>query len=327
MDYHLNFRDFISNQIFGVGTLLMLHRVAPEREGNFQPNKDMAVSPEFLEDFILNAKGRGYTFVSMDQFVKHLVSGTGQNLLTLTFDDGYKDNATVAYPILSRLGIPFTLYVTTSFLDGDAILWWYALEQLIHDANQISLASGQIIPCLSSREKLDAFIMLRDLVMTLPQDALGDRINAIFSKVKIDWRPLCSAEAMNWSDLRELARDPLVTVGAHTVNHPVMSQLSAEQASAEMRDSRTRLENCIDASVTHFCYPFGSRNEVSARDFALAHELGFITATTTRWGNIFPSHQTRLHGLPRVPLTNSFSWAAFRKQSVRRFMRGRLVTE
>ncbi|MBF9040334.1 polysaccharide deacetylase family protein [Rhodobacterales bacterium LSUCC0387] len=305
----------------------MLHRVLPEREGSFQPNKDMAISPEFLEDFILNAKGLGYTFVSMDRFVKHLVSGSGQNLLTLTFDDGYKDNAIVAYPLLSRLGIPFTLYVTTSFLDGNAILWWYALERLIQDANRISLANGQIIFCRSSREKLDAFVMLRDLVMAMPQDVVVDRINSMFPQLKLDWQRLCSAEAMNWNDLQELARDPLVTVGAHTVHHPVMSQLSAEQASAEMRDSRARLENFTDASVTHFCYPFGSRNEVGARDFALAHESGFITATTTRWGNIFPSHKTRLHSLPRVPLTNSFSWAAFRKQSIRRFMRGRLVTE
>ena len=314
------------NFVFGIGTILMLHRVQPEREGVFSPNRDMAVSPAFLDGFVRDAQQRGYTFVSLDQLSEQLVAGSGKKLLALTFDDGYRDNFTVAYPLLKRLGIPFAIYATTSFPDGEAVLWWYAVERLLQVHDQIALADGRLLSCRTNKEKLDAFVSLRQSIMALPRDGLGDRVNAIFEQTSFDWRQTCAEEALSWDDLRELAQDPLVTIGAHTVSHPVLSALSPEQACAEMRDSRERIEARIGVPVAHFCYPFGSRNEVGAREFELARELGFKTATTTRWGNIFPKHRKHLHGLPRVALTNAFNWDGFRQQSLRRFSRGRVVT-
>ncbi len=312
--------------LFGLGTVLMLHRVQPEREGDFSPNRDMAVSPAFLESFVRDAQQRGYTFVSMDHLSEQLVADSGGKLLALTFDDGYRDNFTVAYPLLKRLGIPFAIYVTTSFPDGEAVLWWYALERRLQDHDQIALADGRLLSCRTSQEKLNAFVALRESIMALPCDRLGDRVNAMFEQAHFDWRQMCVEEALSWNDLCELAQDPLVTIGAHTVSHPVLSALSPEQACTEMRDSRERIEAHIGAPVAHFCYPFGSRNEVGAREFELARKLGFKTATTTRWGNIFRQHRAHLHGLPRVPLTNAFSWDGFRRQSLRRFWRGRVIS-
>lgn len=286
----------------------------------------MAVSPAFLEGFVRDAQQRGYIFASLDHVSEQLVAGSGRKLLALTFDDGYRDNFTVAYPLLKRLGIPFAIYVTTSFPDGEAILWWEAMERLLQDHDHIKLADGRVLACRTSQEKQDVFVALRESVMALPCDALGDKVNAMFEQARFDWRQMCAAEALSWDDLRELSRDPLVTIGAHTVSHPVLCQLSEEKALAEMRDSRERIEAHIGKHVTHFCYPFGSRNEVGAREFDLARSLRFSTATTTRWGNIFPRHRTHLQALPRVPLTNSFDWGAFGLQSLRRFWRGRVVT-
>ena len=190
----------------------------------------------------------------------------------------------------------------------------------------LTLADGSVLPCRTSQEKLDGFVSLRESIMALPSEGLGDGVNAMFAQANFDWPQMCDTEALSWDDLRELARDPLATIGAHTVSHPVLSALSVEQACAEMRDSRERIEAHIGVPVTHFCYPFGSRNEVGAREFELARQLGFKTATTTRWGNIFPRHSKHLHGLPRVPLANAFDWDGFRRQSLRRFSRGRVVT-
>ena len=303
----------------------MLHRLRQVPPASFSPNRDMAVSPVFLEGFVQDAQQRGYTFVSLNRLSEQLEAGSGEKLLALTFDDGYRDNFTVAYPVLKSLGIPFAIYVTTSFPDGEAVLWWDAMERLLQDHDHITFADGLVMPCRTTQEKLDAFVSLRGAIMALPRDGLGDRVNAMFEQANLDWRQMCAAEALSWKDLCELARDPLVTIGAHTVNHPVLSALSAEQACAEMRDSRERIEARIGAPVAHFCYPFGSRNEVGTREFELARKLGFKTATTTRWGNIFRAHRAHLHGLPRVPLTNAFSWDDFRRQSLRRFWRGRVV--
>jgi peptidoglycan/xylan/chitin deacetylase (PgdA/CDA1 family) len=311
---------------FGIGTILMLHRVQPAHEGEFAPNGDMAVSLAFLERFVLEARQAGYTFASLDQMCAHLEGGSGHKLLALTFDDGYRDNYTLAYPLLRRLQVPFAVYVTTSFPDGAAVLWWEAIEQLLMDQDQIALADGRVLACRTSQEKLDAFVCLRAEIMALPSDRLPDSVNAMFAKAKFDWQQLCAVHAMQWDEVRELARDPLVTIGAHTLSHPVLCALSAEQASAEMQDSRDRLAARIGTPVTHFCYPFGSRNEVGVREFELARKLGFRSATTTRWGNIFRAHRAHLHALPRVPLTHAFTWDGFRRQSLRRFWRGRVVS-
>lgn len=316
----------MTSMLFGIGTVLMLHRVQPESEGDFSPNRDMAVSPAFLEGFVRDAQQRGYTFVSLDHLSAQLVGGSGEKLLALTFDDGYRDNFTVAYPLLKRLGIPFTIYVTTSFPDGEAVLWWYAVEQMLQEHDQITLVGGRLLSTRTSQEKLEAFVSLRQSIMALPTDELGDRVNSMFKQANFDWRQICTTEALSWTDLRELAQDLLVTIGAHTVSHPVLSALSPEQASAEMGDSRDRIEARIGVPAAHFCYPFGSRNEVGTREFELARKLGFKTATTTRWGHIFRKHRAHLHELPRVPLTNAFNWDSFRRQSLRRFWRGRVVS-
>lgn len=291
------------------------------------PNRDMAISPTFLEGFIRDAQQQGYTFVSLDHMREQLLAGSGAKLLALTFDDGYRDNFTLAYPLLKRLQIPFAVYVTTSFPDGEAVLWWQAIEQLLLDHDQIKLADGRMLACRTSQEKLDAFVSLRAAIMALPSDRMGDRVNALFAQAKFDWKQLCTTHALQWDEVCQMARDPLVTIGAHTVSHPVLSSLSAEHACAEMSDSRDRIQACIGAPVTHFCYPFGSRHEVGTREFKMACKLGFKTATTTRWGNIFRAHRQHLHSLPRVPLTQSFTWDGFRRQSLWRFWRGRVVSE
>ena len=304
----------------------MLHRVKQECSYGFSPNRDMAISPLFLEGFIRDAQQRGYTFISLDYLTEQIAAGSEDKLLALTFDDGYRDNFTQAYPLLKRLQVPFAVYVTTSFPDGEAVLWWEAIEKLLLDHDQVELADGRVLACRTRQEKLDAFVTLRASIMALPGDRLADRVNAMFAHVKFDWQQLCATHAMQWDEVCELARDPLVTIGAHTLSHPVLGALSPDQASLEMRDSRDRLEARIGMPVTHFCYPFGSRNEVGVREFELARKLGFRTATTTRWGNIFRAHRAHLYALPRVPLTHAFSWDDFRRQSLRRFWRGRVVS-
>lgn len=312
--------------VSGMGTIFMLHRVREERENQFAPNIDMSVSPIFLEKFVTNAQQSGYLFVGLDELSERLKHGSGEKLLSLTFDDGYRDNFIVAYPILKSLGVPFTIYVTTSFPDGMAVLWWDALEQLIRDNTHIVLADNRVLACCTTQEKLDSFVFLREMIMAFPSDNLGDRVNALFKYVCFDWQKLSVGEFISWDDICNLARDPLATIGAHTLTHPDLSKLSLEEACFEMRDSREQIESRICGTVSHFCYPFGTRSEVGNREFELARKLGFHTATTTRWGNIFRAHSLHMHELPRVPLTNSFTWDCFRTQSLRRFCRGRVVT-
>lgn len=114
------------------GEMWMLHRVV-EHRSNKPEQRDLEVTPHFLEQKILEFRKRGYTFISIDnltsRFTNHHSLFT-KRFVCLTFDDGYQDNYDIAYPLLKRLGVPFTVYVTTGFIDNRLPMWWYTGERL-----------------------------------------------------------------------------------------------------------------------------------------------------------------------------------------------------
>ena len=106
-----------------VGEIWMLHRVVEQRSEKPE-QRELEVTPSWLEQKILAYKAKGYSFVSID----HLLPKS--KWVCITFDDGYRDNYTLAYPLLKRLAVPFAVYVTTGFIDNQLPMWWYPGEQL-----------------------------------------------------------------------------------------------------------------------------------------------------------------------------------------------------
>jgi len=115
-----------------LGRILMLHRVVEHRSDD-PAQRELEVTPEFLEQTILDYLQKGYTFISIDELssllTTHYTLSTKKNIC-ITFDDGYQNNHDIAYPLLKRLEVPFAVYVTTGFIDNRLPMWWYASEQL-----------------------------------------------------------------------------------------------------------------------------------------------------------------------------------------------------
>ena len=101
-----------------MGEIWMLHRVVEQRSEK-PGQRELEVTPEWLEHKILEYQRKGYRFASIDALPKE------GRWVCMTFDDGYCDNYTLAYPMLKRLGVPFTVYVTTGFIDNQLPMWWY----------------------------------------------------------------------------------------------------------------------------------------------------------------------------------------------------------
>src|SRR5689334_1863035 len=124
----------------GVGAILMLHHVRPARRDRFQPNKQLEVTPEFLERVIRRLRRADIDLVSLDEMHRRLTTRDfGRRFASVTFDDGYRDNKQWAYPILKQAGVPFCIYVATSFADRLGKLWWLALEQVIARNDRFAL--------------------------------------------------------------------------------------------------------------------------------------------------------------------------------------------
>src|SRR5208282_1561610 len=105
-----------------------------------QPNRLLEVTPHFLARVVDDLRRSDLDLVSLDELHRRLVEGDfSRRFVCLTFDDGYRDTLQVAYPILKKEGVPFAVYVATSFPDRLGELWWLALEAVIARNNSIGL--------------------------------------------------------------------------------------------------------------------------------------------------------------------------------------------
>jgi peptidoglycan/xylan/chitin deacetylase (PgdA/CDA1 family) len=124
-------------------------------------------------------------------------------------------------------------------------------------------------------------------------------VESIFQINGIDPKKTTRRLAISWEAIQEMARDPLVTIGAHTVNHVALKKLSDEEMFCELSHSKKRIESVIGFPVTAISYPFGGQHEVGAREFEAAGTIGFTTGTTTKLSSIFRKHKNNPTSLPR----------------------------
>jgi peptidoglycan/xylan/chitin deacetylase (PgdA/CDA1 family) len=304
---HIAFRQFVA----GVGAILTLHHVRPPRPDRFQPNRLLELTPRFLERVVKTLRRSGLDLVSLDEMHRRLTEGDfSRRFVCLTFDDGYRDTLQWAYPILKAAGVPFAVYVPTSFPDRLGELWWLVLEAVIARNPRIGLVidgRDRKFDCRTVAEKRALFDDLYWWLRDRPSEAeMRDVVRSLAAYYHVDIAAFCEELCMSWPELAELAADPLVTIGAHTVNHLMLAKLTRETARSEIDLSRSVIEAALSIKPQHLSYPFGDRSSTGAREFEIAAELGFKTAVTTRPGVLFPEHSQRLMALPRISLNGDF---------------------
>ena len=296
-------RPFVS----GIGAIVTLHHVRPPRPEPFQPNRLLEITPQFLDDVLVELRGSEVDLVSLDEMHRRLVEGDfARRFVAITIDDGYRDTLQWAYPILRRHQAPFAVYIPTSFPDRLGELWWLVLESVVARSEEVILSVDgrqEAFRCASVLEKREAFDRLYRWLRSLATEAeLRAVVRALASRYHVDIAAFCDELCMGWEELKTLAADPLVTIGAHTVNHVMLAKVPEQLARVEMDTSRTVIESALGTRPAHLSYPVGDQTSAATREFRLADELGFKTAVTTRPGVLFASHRNHLMALPRISL-------------------------
>jgi peptidoglycan/xylan/chitin deacetylase (PgdA/CDA1 family) len=304
---HVLLRPFFE----GVGAILMLHHVRPQRGGEFRPNQGLEVTPEFLVQTIEWLRSKAIDIVSLDEMHRRLTERDfGRRFACITFDDGYRDNKVWAYPILKAHQPPFAIYIPTSFPDRRGKLWWLALEKVIaeNDSIVVTLDGRESRhDCADVAQKREVYETIYWSLRGLAEEAdLHAFVEALAARYGVDVAPVGDALCMTWDEIRELAADPLVTMGAHTVNHVMLGKASEATARNEIEASREVVPAALGKPVGHFAYPYGGPDLVGKREFGIAAELGYKTAVTTRPGVLFPEHATHLTALPRLSLNGEY---------------------
>jgi len=295
----------------GVGAILTFHHVRPPRPERFQPNRLLEITPDFLARVVQDLRRSGLEFVSLDEMDRRMrAADFSRRFVCLTFDDGYRDVKQWAYPILKSAGVPFALYIATSFPDRLGDLWWLTLEAVIARNDHIGIqidGHNRTFDCATVPEKRALYDELYWWLRSRPTEAeMHSVIRNLAACYHVDIAAFCTDLCMSWPELAELVADPLVTIGAHTVNHPMLAKLSHEAARAEMDLSRSVIEAALAVRPEHLSYPVGDRSSAGPREFEIAAELGFKTAVTTRPGVLFPAHSQHMTALPRISINGEY---------------------
>lgn len=238
--------------------ILVYHRVCHAR----LDNQYLSVSPEnFAAQMELLASRR--RVLPLGRLLDELEQGAcPQGCAAVTFDDGYADNLHQALPVLSRLGVPATVFVTVGVLGDARGFWGDLLEDMFLSGRPLppSVALwGRVWPLGDARERLAAHDEIRwELKSRGKPEAIRATLDALLAALSLP-AELCSAHpALSPEELRDLAASPLVEIGAHGMTHARLSQLSLEEQRREICQSRAWLEDFLGRPVAHFAYPYGT---------------------------------------------------------------------
>jgi peptidoglycan/xylan/chitin deacetylase (PgdA/CDA1 family) len=301
----------------GDGVIFMLHQVLPGAPRPFEPNGILKVTPEFLDGVIRHVQAAGFDIIPLDEVKARLNEASGSRpFAVFTLDDGYKDNRDFAYPVFKRHNAPFTIYVPTAYADGHGELWWLAFEEALRRLERVEIerdGATRLYSLATDVEKNTAFHDIYWWLRRLPEERARAVVRDLAAKAGFDCGGLCRELVMDWDEIRALAKDPLVTIAAHTTNHFALAKLPADAARREMADSVARVAKELGKPVRHFSYPYGDEGSAGEREFEIARELGLETAVTTRKGLLRSAHANALTALPRLSLNGDYQDARYVK--------------
>jgi peptidoglycan/xylan/chitin deacetylase (PgdA/CDA1 family) len=310
--YFTGMHHFMRPLVGGVGSILTMHHVRPKRPDAFQPNRLLEITPKFFEKLLRRLKRARIDVISLDEMHQRFITGDfKRRFVCITFDDGYKDVMEHAYPLLRKYELPFAMYIPTSFPDRLGEIWWIALEAVIAQNSRVgALINGEerFFDCGTVREKRELYDAMYGYIRSMKtEDELRKFVRDLCATYRVDIAAFCRDLCMDWRELADMAADPLVTIGAHTVNHVMLKKIvSDDTVRAEMEMSRSVLEAALGKRPEHLAYPVGDPTSAGPREFRIAAELGFKTATTTRPGVLFKVHRDHLTALPRISVNGEF---------------------
>jgi peptidoglycan/xylan/chitin deacetylase (PgdA/CDA1 family) len=291
-------------RLAGFATILVLHHVI--RGENRQLDEGLAVGEDFLDAAIDHVIRRGYAIVNLTTLHQRLQAKVlSPPMVAFTFDDGYRNNLTIAAKVFEKHRVPWSLYLTTGFPDRHATYWWRALERAMIERDCIEfdlpgLCGRYLIPSLWRKR-----VAFRE-VRTIVQERQVDISAYLRGRYGIDEREYLAEEAMSWSDIRQLLASELVELGAHTLTHPVLSALDHAGAQREIADCRSRIREVLRFDVAHFAYPFGSAAAAGEREYAICRAAGYATGATTIQRSLHAAPDELPHALPRIWLDGRY---------------------
>jgi peptidoglycan/xylan/chitin deacetylase (PgdA/CDA1 family) len=216
-----------------------------------------------------------YTPVSADQVIAALGGAVlPRRAVLVTFDDGYRDFLTEAWPVLRRHGVPAVLFVPTAFPGPGRPFWWDELHGMVTATrcDEVRSPSGDTLLLRTPQERWTAVRVLNRALKVLPPAKLSARLGDLYAALGAPdfQRP----STLSWAELRTLAAEGLA-IGSHTRTHAALPHVSDAQLAEELRDAHADLTRKLERPAPLFSYPYGMADP---RAPELLRALGYAAA-------------------------------------------------
>jgi peptidoglycan/xylan/chitin deacetylase (PgdA/CDA1 family) len=280
MTITINFNNFVNN---GVILVLMYHEV--QKDNNEIESWTVVKQSEFEEQMIYLLKY--YTIISLDDALKlvNLGETLHKNYIVITFDDGYSGNYDVVFPIIVKYNIPITIYVSTRACKQNTIYWYDEIINILQEKKDyfidLSNFSSNKYHIKSNCVGENKWKIIQSLLQDLKKLNLKDRelaIMSIYNQLKKCKMADGILKHLTISEISELSKSSLVTIGAHSHCHNLLSGIPHEMSFKSIVESKQLLEVWTSKEIIHFSYPNGDYDE---NILAMVRQSGFKTGVTT----------------------------------------------
>ena len=241
------------------------------------PNKRLF---EFCVKWLLE---NNYTIISSDhltQIMKEKKDYT-PGMVWISFDDGWKENLNNVIPLVKKYKIPVTLFISTHAVENEGIFWWsYVCKER---SEQNSSLPEQVL-----KQPINIWKLSRE------------KREQIFSYLRKKYQSSICREVITIKDIKELSKLPEITLGSHTVHHPLLETFSTEKLEKEIVESKEKLEQWSNRKIKYFSFPHGSVHpDVNQYLKKYHYNLAFIG------GKEMITPKSLIYRMPRIPIGNN----------------------
>jgi len=229
--------------------------------------------------------------VTIEEVARFAKSGyrLPRQAVAVTFDDGFADNYELALPILNRYGVPASFYIMVDAVENGTLPWYCRIRFAFNTTKKAEWkdpATGRRFRLDLPEERNAAMNLAWDTGAKLTGNVQREFIGGVEETLATEPANVRHGLMMTWDQVRGM-RKAGHTIGAHTLSHPNVAQVSAEAARAEIAGSKTRLEQEIGEPVEHFSYPHPALNPCwSKLTVDITQEAGFQSGVLTTHGGV-----------------------------------------
>lgn len=265
-------------------TILNYHRIDDPYSQDFSTFKPNVSSTPEMFDVQMSYLTENYDVVSLSDVTSWVTENRPlpPRAALITFDDGYFDNFSNAYPILRKRNLPAVIFLASDFMESANPFYW----DLIAYCFFISKKDHLELPLLGSfswNDSVTREAVVRQVVEILKSKSEKDKKKIIGSfpdlmNVSIS-DEVFTGMFLTWSQIREMSANG-IEMGAHTASHPILTRIHPDDAKAEISKSKNRIEEEINMPVRSFAYPNGQNTDFNDDVIKAVKDSGIQTAYT-----------------------------------------------